>query len=576
MSVIYSKDIGAVYRKAVHPQEATAPFRPAPPLKHETILLDGSKVLLEKDLAIPMRDGIKLYADIYRPIDSIAEKTPTIVMWGPFGKHGAVPPKMFENMGVDFNKLSKYTHWELPDPLVWCADYKYSLLLVDPRGCWWSGGGEPNHILPEEGRDGYDLVEWVARQPWCTGKIGWGAVSYYAMSAYHVAELQPPHLSAIMPWEGISDPYREVNTMWMNLTADGLGLSDDHAVASLEHPLFDDWWRSRVSDWTKIEVPAYSVTGFSSLALHLRGTIEAWKQFSSPRKYLKVRVSSTLVFFNPARHVSPLMLTNHHGGREWEAYYTDENIRKQKLFWDRFLKDESNGVDSWPNVELSVRTSADEAVVRSETSFPPERAELTQFHISRERALSPDASTPGMEPHSLTFKAHDVQEQLAFDYKFSKRTEITGNSSAKLHIQVLNCPDVDLFLALQKINAKGEEVKFYHSTEKIEASATFGWFRASHRELDPERSIPGRPYHSHARRQWLRPCDIYPVEVELWPTSTVWEDGEIMRLVVKGTPFTDSENLTQARIPSHSFGQVKLWFGGEYDSGLSVPIVHDE
>jgi predicted acyl esterase len=143
----------------------------------------------------------------------------------------------------------------------------------------------------------------------------------------------------------------------------------------------------------------------------------------------------------------------------------------------------------------------------------------------------------------------------------------------KLHIQALNCPDVDLFLALQKIDSSGKEVLFYHSTQQIEAPASLGWLRASHRELDPERSIPGRPYHTHARRQWLRPRDIVPVEVELWPTSTVWEKGDTLRITVKGTPFTNSENPTQGRIPSHSFGEVKVWFGGKYDSGLLVPIM---
>lgn len=86
-----------------------------------------------------------------------------------------------------------------------------------------------------------------------------GAVSYFAMSAYQTAVLQPPHLAAIMPWEGISDLYREVNTvggipnlafkqMWMNLTGNGLRESEDHAVASIEHPVYDAWWQSK--SWT--------------------------------------------------------------------------------------------------------------------------------------------------------------------------------------------------------------------------------------------------------------------------------------------------------------------------------------
>lgn len=117
-------------------------------------------------MSITMRDGIKIYADVFRPVDTIAAKTPTIVFFGPFGKHGAVPPQMFKNMGVDFSNLSKYTRWELPDPLVWCGKYHYSMLLVNPRGTWWSEGDAAHYLSPEEGRDGYDVVEWAAQQEW--------------------------------------------------------------------------------------------------------------------------------------------------------------------------------------------------------------------------------------------------------------------------------------------------------------------------------------------------------------------------------------------------------------------------
>lgn len=113
-----------------------------------------------------MRDGVLLYADLYQPNPTLVEKSPTLVLFAPFGKHGAVPKERFQNMDVDFGKLSKYTHWELPDPLPWCGKWHYSLLLVDPRGTWWSEGMMSSFLSPEEGRDGYDIVEWAAQQPW--------------------------------------------------------------------------------------------------------------------------------------------------------------------------------------------------------------------------------------------------------------------------------------------------------------------------------------------------------------------------------------------------------------------------
>ena len=149
-----------------------------------------------------MRDGVRLYADLYRPIDSIAESTPTIVLFAPFGKHGAVPRELFHDMGVDFGRLSPYTRFECPDPFKWCAEFEYSLLFVDARATWHSEVSEfasgrlgslklflesvvtlvcslstnisfplaqgeiAFWFSPEEGRDGYDIVEWIAKQPW--------------------------------------------------------------------------------------------------------------------------------------------------------------------------------------------------------------------------------------------------------------------------------------------------------------------------------------------------------------------------------------------------------------------------
>ncbi|KAI5922120.1 Alpha/Beta hydrolase protein [Camillea tinctor] len=552
-----TKDLKPYYRLAVHPQKVVPPIRPAPPLKNERRKLEVGEVLFEKDVSIRMRDGITLYADVYRPASDPTAQVPSLVLFAPFGKHGAVPRERFENMAVDFSKLSRYTNWELPDPIPWCGEWGYSFVVVDPRGTWWSEG-QANFLSPEEGRDGYDIVEWIAQQPWSNGNIGWGGgVSYYSMSAYQVAVLKPPHLKAVMIWEGISDIYREVNApggipnvpfqqFWMNMTGNGLTSSEDHAVASLEHPTFDEYWQSKVVDWSKIDVAAFSITGWSSLGLHLRGTIEAWKQFSSKNKYLLV-----------------------HGGREWSEFYNEGNIRKQRLFWNRYLKNESNEVDIWSRVRFDIRISHDRSIQRADLDFPP-RSRLTNYMLGPGSLLGTDSlSVPG----KVTFEAHRYDSVVHFDTTFTQRTEITGYSSVKLFVQALGFPDVDLFVALQKVNRDGEEVQFYNSTQQIEAAAAFGWLRASHRELDPEASKPERPVHLHRRRLWLRPADIVEVNVELWPSSTVWEAGEVMRLAVKGTTFTNLENPTQVKIPSHSFGEVSIWYGGEYDSSLLVPVV---
>lgn len=177
------------------------------------------------------------------------------------------------------------------------------------------------------------------------------------------------------------------------------------------------------------------------------------------------------------------------------------------------------------------------------------------------------------EASFVCYISHHLESKVVFEHVFEKRTEVVGNSSAKLWIQVMNCPDTDLYLAVKKFDADGKEVLFYHSTQQIEAPPTLGWLRASHRELDDEKSVPGRPYHKHTKRQWLRPCDVVPVDVELWPQGTVWDKGEKMSLVIQGSLFTNPENPTQAKGPVHGFGEVRIWFGGPYDSALFIPIL---
>lgn len=260
--------------------------------------------------------------------------------------------------------------------------------------------------------------------------------------------------------------------------------------------------------------------------------------------------------------------------REWEAYYSDDGIRRQKAFWDRFLKDQPNEVDYWSPVEIYVRESLDRVVEkRSIAHWPPTNSKITSFHLGANGALQL-GTTGGDEPAYVSYISHHRDSYVKFDYVFPSRTEITGDSSLKLFVQTLQLPDTDLHVAIQKIGTDGKEYKFFHQTQKPEASAGHGWLRASHREKHPEKSRPGRPYHIHQRRQWLRQIDIEEVEVEIWPSSTVWEKGDTLRIVVQGQPFFDQESPVASKIAnSHSFGEVRVWFGGKYDSQLYLPVV---
>ena len=109
--------------------------------------------------------------------------------------------------------------------------------------------------------------------------------------------------------------------------------------------------------------------------------------------------------------------------------------------------------------------------------------------------------------------------------------EITGPVAAVLWVSSAT-EDMDLFLTLRNIDADGNEV-LETGQQGTPVPVAKGWLRVSHRELDPDLSLPYRPYHKHQRRLYLTPGEIVQVEVEIWPTSMVFRKGHRIRLDVQ-------------------------------------------
>lgn len=173
----------------------------ARPLPHD--------ILFEQNIKIPLRDGVLLHADIFRPTN--AEKVPALIAWGPYGKTGASLinlDRMPGRAGVPRSSVSGYESFEGPDPVEW-VPRGYAVINIDARGIGHSQGDVRVHGSAE-GQDGYDAVEYVASLPWCTGSVGMVGHSWLAMAQYHVAAQRPPHLKCIAPLEGMSDLFQEV------------------------------------------------------------------------------------------------------------------------------------------------------------------------------------------------------------------------------------------------------------------------------------------------------------------------------------------------------------------------------
>ena len=132
--------------------------------------------------------------------------------------------------------------------------------------------------------------------------------------------------------------------------------------------------------------------------------------------------------------------------------------------------------------------------------------------------------------------------------------------------------DMDLFVLLRKFDATGKEVFFYGYNGFAHDGVAKGWLRVSHRALDPERSRPGRPWHTHRQRQPVQPDEVVPVEIEVLASSTHFEAGTRLCVEVLGHD--------AARYPAFSHGRSvnrgthSIHTGGRYPSALLTPFVN--
>ena len=392
---------------------------------------DGMQI--DWDVPIRMEDGVVLRADVFRPVKR--GKCPVIMSYGPYGKwlhfedgYETAWRRMVENHpDVPNGSTNKYQNWEVVDPEKWVPD-GYACVRVDSRGC----GRSPGYVelwSAREAKDFAQCIEWGGKQPWSNGKVGLNGISYYAMNQWQVASLNPKHLAAICIWEGAADFYRDVshhggilctflqnwydmqvktvqhgvgtrgyrsrmNGDWVagpqTLTAEELGASRfDFGALAYEHALDDEFWLSRMPDWSQVKVPLLSTANWGGQGLHPRGNFEGYVRSASKQKWLEA-----------------------HGIEHWTHFYTDYGVKIQKRFFDYFLKGKRNGWDKEPRVRLQVR-HIDKFVERHETDWPIPRTRWSKFHL--DPAGHTLADTPPQAAGTVAYTAAPVALNAAND-----------------------------------------------------------------------------------------------------------------------------------------------------------------
>ncbi len=217
-------------------------------------------------VAVTVRDGTPLACDLYRP-----------------GTAGGAATGRFPGLVAEFTPYSALRLSGLFDSEAdYFATHGYNVLVCDVRGTGLSGGVWTQIDSPLEAQDDYDLVEWLARQPWSNGRIGQQGFSYGGFTSYRVAALQPPHLVAIASFASqdnlyLDDPYKggmwdPTQPPWPTI-AQALSGGRIQAAAEIalwrSHPTFDAFWQQIAisTKYDRIRVPVLATGGWEDTLL---------------------------------------------------------------------------------------------------------------------------------------------------------------------------------------------------------------------------------------------------------------------------------------------------------------------
>jgi predicted acyl esterase len=245
------------------------------------------------------------------------------------------------------------------------------------------------------------------------------------------------------------------------------------------------------------------------MGLHSRGNFEGWLAAGSKQKWLEV-----------------------HGDTHFTHFYSNYGEALQKRFFGHFLKGEDTGWDKQPRVSLNVRHPGEKFVLRAENEWPLARTQWSKYYLAPQ-----DQGLTTTEPSADAVLTYETTgEGLTFSTPPMKHElEITGPLAAKLWISS-ETTDADLIVALRVFDPDGKEVTFIGSNDP-RTPVGLGWLRASHRKLDPKKSRPYRPWHSHDEEQPLAPGEPVEVDVEIWPTSIVVPPGYRLALTIRGKDY---------------------------------------
>jgi predicted acyl esterase len=538
-----------------------------------------------KEAAITVRDGTRIAVAIYAPDDG--------------GRHPALlaaSPYRFDNNALP---AGPQFLWRETGPIEFYVKHGYVCVHMDVRGSGKSGG-EFELLGPKEQADLYDVIQWIAAQPWSNGKVGGLGQSYFCMSQWWMGITAPPALACLGAYDGLNDPYRAscynggipgqffpgywwnqnriINRFPANGAAPRVQETDLDALVTA-HPTYDDFWRARsaAERLEEIKVPLYSIGIWGKIDLHTRGNIDGFRRARGPRK-LQMRGPPNAWAAN--------------------AEFNGVELHEKVLlpFYDRFLKDAKTGWDDRPAVEYFVRGAN---AYRTSDTWPPAGVQYRSWHLSGAKS----GSVTSLNDGSLSARVADGAQSTSYAYPnpgwvsgvvgfapsgppnfdparrvltftspaLERDLEIAGPIKLVLHASS-SATDTDFVVKLseQYPQPAEERAKGINPASQI---VTKGWLRASHRALDEKRSTEMEPYHPHTRPEPLKPGEVYRFDISLEPNAFRFRKGSRIRLEIANGDSPVTDMLWTHYYQPNKIGQDTLWHGAKYPSALVLPVI---
>jgi len=534
----------------------------------------------KRDLVVPMSDGIEIAMRVYTPSDG-DEPRPTLF---------AASPYRFDNDEIP--KTHQFLWYEM-GPFEWYVEeHGYAFVRVDVRGTGRSGG-DWRFFDERERRDLYELVEWVAEQPWSSGKIGGIGQSYYATSQWALAAVRPPHLTCLAPYDGGNDvcsfvahsggiPSGGFMNAWWNESfrpanerpfngAPPRKLPYDFPYEVLQHQCRDEYWAERtfVDDLAACEIPVYAVGAWSKLDLHTSGVIDGFQRVNGPKKLRLTASASALTdFASPEFHERVLL-----------------------PFYDWALKGIATEYVSRPTVEFDVQHA--KHVVQAD-AWPPAGTTLSELYL----AAGPSDSVTSLNDGRLVDRDHLADGGTSYTYPDPEWTlgpivmgpsgvdrvkrvltftseplkadvTIAGPSELIVHLESTRA-ETDLIVKLaEQLPQAPEDRATGRQPDSI--IVTKGWLRSGHRHTE---LVPfGTPVMMNQELLPITPGEIYKLRVPLMSVAHRFVTGSRIRVEVCNADSKLTDRQFYHVYPPDKAGTDTLHHSPRYPSCLRLTVL---